>query len=65
MDENVSINLNQEESTTLNEIKADIARVLGLNTTAGLKEALESCGAIETRRRIGGKQPRGYLVPPI
>ena len=45
--------------------QSDIARVLGLNSTAGLKEALLSCGAIETRRRIGGKQPRGYLVPPI
>lgn len=45
--------------------QSDIARVLGLNSTAGLKEALLSCGAIETRRRVGGKQPRGYLVPPI
>lgn len=46
--------------------QADIARVLGLNTTAGLKEALLSCGAIyESQYKIGGKRCRGYMVPPL
>ena len=46
--------------------QADIARILGLTTTAGLKEALESCGAIyKPQHKIGGKRCRGYLVPPI
>ena len=43
----------------------DIARVLGLPSTTGIKEALNSCGAIETRRKINSKYLRGYLVPPI
>lgn len=46
--------------------QADIARVLGLNTTAGLKEALESCGAIyKSQYKIGSKRCRGYMVPPL
>mgnify|MGYP002578475619 FL=1 len=44
---------------------SEIARKLGLKTTGGLKEALEAMGAISTRKRINGKQPRGYLVPPL
>lgn len=41
----------------------EIARHLGLKTTAGLKEALESMGAISKRKIINGKKLRGYLVP--
>ena len=46
--------------------QSDIARVLGLTTTAGLKEALESCGAIyKSQYKIGSKRCRGYMVPPL
>ncbi|MCC3870391.1 VapE domain-containing protein [Terrisporobacter mayombei] len=42
---------------------SEIAARLGLKTTTGLKEALESMGAEYTRGRIEGKRQRGYLVP--
>ena len=43
----------------------EIARHLGLKTTGGLKQALEAMGAVSTRKRVNGKQVRGYLVPPF
>lgn len=42
---------------------SEIAARLGLRTTSGLKEALESMGAEYGNKRINGKRQRGYLVP--
>ena len=50
------------------EPTSDIANKLNLNSTSGLKDALESMGAISKRDRIkvgdSIKQVRGYIVPP-
>lgn len=50
------------------EPTSDIANKLNLNSTSGLKDALESMGAIIKRDRIkvgdSIKQVRGYIVPP-
>lgn len=44
---------------------SEIAHQLGLKSTGGLKTALEKMGAEVTRKRVNGKNLRGYLVPPF
>lgn len=53
------------EDTWIFMPSADIAKKLGLKTDAGMKEALEKCGAKYTTKRVGGKLKRGYIVPPF
>lgn len=56
---------NSPEDTWIFIPSAEIAKKLGLKTDAGMKEALEKCGAKYTSKRVGGKLKRGYIVPPF
>ena len=56
---------NSPEETWVFMQPAEIAKKLGLKSTTGIKEAIESCGGKWTRQRVNGKQPRGFIVPPF
>lgn len=58
-----SFDWNSNKDTWEFKPTTEIAARLGLRTTSGLKEALESMGAEYNNRRINGKRQRGYLVP--